>query len=350
MITVKHTVKKLIMWLIVITVSALALFRARSASNGVVSSLSLCIMTVVPSLLPFMVLSTYMVKSGMASSVARFFEKPCRKIFCLPGAAACIIIMSIIGGFPVGARMIASAVEEKALTKSQGRRMMLFCVNAGPAFIINAVGESMLGSKKAGAILLAATVTASLVMGFFTRFFKEKNEETHEIKAINNKGKALAISVESSVETMLIVCGWILVFGALRQIIDDMISSEGIRLWTDLLCEVTSGCEKSTKTFPLAVTAFVLGFSGFAVHAQVLPFAEKTELKYKIFFAARILNGATAAVTANLLFKIFPCEVQVFSSSSQIVPVAFSVSAYASAAAIFTVALIILDLAPKRKV
>lgn len=307
-------------------------------------------MTVVPSLLPFMVLSSYIIKSGMAESAGKIFEKPCRKIFCLPGTAVCIIIMSIIGGFPVGAKMISSAVEEKTLTAEQGKRMMLFCVNAGPAFVINAVGDSMLGSKKAGVVLLAATVSASMIMGVLTRFFNEENEGKTTVKKSTNKSTALADSVGGAVETMLIVCGWILVFGAVRQIADDMIAFEKIRLWADLLCEVTSGCSEAASGFPLAVTAFVLGFSGFAVHAQILPFSEGVGLKYSVFFASRAINGALSAVIAHFLFKTFPCEIQVFSSSSQIMPVAFSVSAYASAAAIFTAALIILDLAPARKV
>ena len=254
------------------------------------------------------------------------------------------------GGFPVGAKMISSAVENGIITKNQGKRMMLFCVNAGPAFVINAVGVSMLGSRKAGVILLASTITASLLTGVASGFFKKEEKEAIITAITTNKSSALSESVDSAVKTMLPVCGWILVFGAVRQITNDAGLSENFRRLTDLLFEVTNGCASSSKFFPLPVTAFVLGFSGFAVHAQILPFIHESGLEYKVFFASRALNGALAAAAAELLFRLFPCTVQVFNSESQIIPVAFSVSAYASTAAIFTAVLIILDLAPTAKV
>ncbi len=328
----------------------LCLVKNSAASAGVIDAIKLCGGTVIPSLLPFMVLSSYIINSGLASSAGKFLERPCRKIFRLPGDSACIIFLSMIGGFPVGAKMISSAVEKGNLTKNQGRRMMLFCVNAGPAFIINIVGVSMLGSQKAGIILLSATIFSSLLVGFLTRFFEKNDEKKIAHASQKITGGVLVESVESAIKTIVYVCGWIIVFGALRQIISDASLPSNLKLWADMLCEVTNGCKTASVNFPVAVCAFILGFSGFAVHAQVLPFFSSVDLKYKLFFAFRIVNGAVSTVAAQLLFHFFPCEVQVFASEAQIVPVSFSVSAYASAAAIITASLIILDLAPARKV
>ncbi len=350
MIQVKNTVKKFFMYSFILLTAVMFLLRNESAAEGVTSSLKLCASTVVPSLLPFMVLSSYIIKSDMISSLGKVFERPCRRLFRLPGEAACIIIMSMTGGFPVGAKMISSALENGTLTKKQSKRMMLFCVNAGPAFVVNAVGVSMLGSRKAGAVLLAATLSASLLIGIVSRFLADGEKINRKPKSAIGKGEALTASVEGAVEAMLTVCGWILVFGAVRQIIYDAGVPENFRRIADLVCEVTNGCAASVNLFPLPVTAFVLGFSGFAVHAQLLPFINETGLEYKAFFAARALNGAVSAALAELLFKLFPCTVQVFGSEIQATPVAFSASAYASVAAIFTAALIILDLAPGRKI
>ena len=351
MIKVKNTAKKFLMLAIVISTAVVFLLCSESASKGVINSMRLCASTVIPSLLPFMVLSGYVVNSGLMSDFGRFFERPCRMIFRLPGEAALIIIMSLTGGFPVGAKMISSAIEKGSLSKNQGRRMMLFCVNAGPAFIINAVGVSMLNSRKAGVILLVATVCASIIMGILSRFFEKKDKKHISVGKIpQDKSGAISSSVSDAVKSMILICGWIVVFGAVRQIVNDTDYLHGIRLWSDLLCEVTGGCAAAVNNFSLPVVGFVLGFSGFAVHAQILTFIDKCGLKYRFFFAARALNGAISAVIAELLFKLFPCTVQVFSSDTQMMPVAFSVSAYASAAAIFTAALIILDLAPKKKV
>lgn len=350
MISVKNTVKKAVKYIFVCALSVLFLAESKSASEGAASAIRLCAETVVPSLLPFMVLSGYMVKSGMMSSAGRRFDSICRKIFRLPGEASCIILMSIIGGYPVGAKMTASAAENGIINENQGKRMMLFCVNAGPAFMVNIVGASVLGSEKAGVIMLASTVISAMIMGFIGRFFESGAEIPKIGRLPRNKNDALTASVEDAVKTVILVCGWIIVFGALRQIAGDLSPSREIRLWIDMLCEVTAGCRTSAKNFSLPVTAFVLGFSGFAVHAQILPFLDAVKLKYRFFFASRALNGALSAVTAGTLFKLFPCDIQVFSSNAQITPAAPSVSVWGSAAAIITASLIILDLAPRQKV
>lgn len=348
-IKVKNTVKKGLIFLACAFLAAVCIINAESAADGILSSMKLCAATVIPSLFPFTVLSSYILYSGTLTSSARFFEPVCRKLFRLPGESAGIILMSFIGGFPVGAKMISSALKNGVLNENQSRRMMLFCVNAGPAFVINIVGSSMLGSKKAGAVLLASTVISSLIIGFAARFFDEEEKIQSEQSAEINRSGALIKAVESSVKTVILVCGWIIIFGALRQIISDRMDSERLKMWSNVLCEVTVGCRTASAIFPLPVTAFVLGFSGFAVHAQLLPFLDDAGLPYKLFFSFRVLNGALAAVISDILFRIFPCEVQVFASAERIMPVAFSVSAYSAAAAIITCILIILDLAPTKK-
>ncbi len=257
--------------------------------------------------------------------------------------------MSIIGGFPVGANMIASSVENGMLNKSQGRRMMFFCVNAGPAFVINAVGVSLLNSKKAGIILFVSMVISSLITGMITKLFDKSPKDCFiEFSLPKNTGNIVK-AVEDSVKAMISVCGWILVFGSIRKIICDLQMPHSVNVWAEMVFEVTSGCNTAAHNFPLPVLGFVLGFSGFAVHAQLLPCLEATEMKYSLFFASRAVSGAMCCGVAGILFNLFPCDVQVFASSVQPVPVAFSVSGYASAAAIFTVLLIILDLAPVKK-
>ncbi len=350
MIRLKNSVKKVLGCFAVISAAVLFIVRSESVAAGVFSSMKLCVLTVIPFLLPFMVLSNYVIMSGMASAAGGFFDRICRALFRLPGEAACIIIMSLIGGFPVGAKMIDSALENGILNKNQARRMQLFCVNAGPAFIINIVGSSMLHSRKAGVILLISTVLSSLTTGVVSRFF-DKPEKKQVVPVMKeSKGTALVESVENSVGSIITVCGWILVFGALRQIISDAALPDDFKLWSDLLFEVTQGCTAAVRSFPLPVTALVLGFSGFAVHAQIFPFLSGAGLRYRVFFTSRVINGALAAMYSGILFRLFPCDVQVFASDSQLLPVSFSVSTYASAAAIITCALIILDLAPTEKV
>lgn len=323
--------------------------RASSAALGVQKSLSLCATTVIPSLLPFMVITSYITESGITEVFEKYFGKACRRSLRLPGCAACIIIMSMVGGFPVGAKMISDCVSHRELTKSQGRRLLVFCVNGGPAFIINTVGSFMLGSKKAGTILLVSLYLANFIGAFFTRFFDDKTLPEKETR-IYSSGSALVNAVSGSIKSIISICGWIIVFGSVQQIIADTNINHELKLWVSMFFEVTGGCSSVAGTLPLPILAFVLGFSGFAVHAQILPYLNNCEMDYKLFFATRIITGALAMVIAILLFNIFPCSVSVFASNSKVIPIAFSVSAPATLAMLFTFAIGILDLDTGKKV
>ena len=346
----KNTVKSVIKIAAVIFVCTILIIKADSASQGVKSAMSLCAFTVVPSLLPFMAVSLYALESGAMSALGKPMKKISRLLFNLPGEGTVIFLMSMVGGFPVGAKLTAKGVEKGIFTKQQGRRMMCFCICAGPAFVINAVGANMLGSVRAGVILLVSLFLSSLFCGVISRFFDKSAPETKDESVFEPDGSAAINSVRDSIESLITICGWILVFGAAGAIISDSPLPEKAREWVCIFLEVTNGCKIAGEKFPVCVTAFVLGWSGLAVHAQIMPFMKSVGLKYRFFAAVRAVGAAVSCAVSYALFRLFPCEAQAFSNAGETVPHIFSVSAPACAAMLLLFALIILDLAPREKV
>lgn len=93
-------------------------------------------------------------RSGLCGYLGKFLEKPVQVLFALPGSAGAAACMSFVAGYPVGAGMTAALFSEGRISQSDAQRMTLFCVNAGPAFVIGGVGAGMLGSVRAGVIIL----------------------------------------------------------------------------------------------------------------------------------------------------------------------------------------------------
>lgn len=151
---------------------------AHGAENGLRYSLSILI----PSLYPFMVLSVFVVKSGLSERLGRVLEKPTQALFRLPGNAVASVIMSIIGGYPAGARSAAALYESGAITQEQVERMMCFCVNAGPSFVITAVGIGFLKSAQAGNILFVSQLVSFFAMGILSGIFCRRSAEPAQQK------------------------------------------------------------------------------------------------------------------------------------------------------------------------
>ncbi len=344
-----NTIKKSIGLILISAAMAIFLFNADSASQGAVYGLKLCAEKVIPSLFMFMVISSYMIKSEVLTVMGEGSRKLFGFLFDLPKESGAVFIMSLMGGFPVGAKMIRQEVERGNFTKNQGKRMLLFCVNPGLAFVINMIGASTLRNKKAGVILFVGLVMSSFIIGIASRFFKK--DDTHTAKKETYNGSSPFVdSINESIRAMIKICGWIILFSALMQIIAKSNLPGEVKLWLMISGEVTLGSELSCRSFPLYFTGFVLGWGGFSVHAQIIDDINFVGLNYKYFAVAKIVGGVLSMGISALLFRLFPCEVNVFSNVTRIIPEGVSVSVPGAIALVFLAALAILDLAPKEKV
>lgn len=310
--------------------------------TAVSTALTLCATAVIPPVYPFMVLSDFIVRSGLCGVVGNYLSPATKFLFNLSGNTGCVVLMSAVGGYPVGAKMTAQLLENGSITQSQARRLMLFCVNAGPAFVIGTVGTVMLASRKAGLILYLASVIASVFMGIFLRCFDCEKIITRKDKTEFNTG-VISQSVMYGTDSMLMMCGWILIFSCINAYIKKLPFNEMTLVGINMITEVTSGCASAVGIFPVSIQALVIGWGGLSVHCQLLPYVKATGLRLSHFLLSQIIHGSLATALATLLFRIFPCEVSVFSSQSEILPVAFSVSAPAAAAMLVLCAFMILD-------
>ena len=323
-----------------------------SMGEGVRNGLFLCGETVIPSLFPFMILSDFIVRSKLGNAVGRFFSPLTEKIFKLPGCSACAIIMSLIGGFPVGAKMISQLCEDNSLSASQAKRMLWFCVNSGPAFVVGAVGATMLSNKKCGIILFASQTLAALIIGFFSRFFAKKNKKEIAVKKYEIDTSVLTDSVSCATGAMLNICAWILLFSAFNPFLVKLAEKNSVFNAAVVMSEVTGGCAYAAEHLPAYLIAPVLCWSGFAVHMQLLPYIKKVGMSLPEFWLSRAVNCLIVLPIAFALFKIFPCETQVFSNFSDVIVKPYSVSVPASVAMLILGAFTIIDinLATEKKV
>lgn len=213
------------------------------------------------------------------------------------------------------------------ITKEQSQRLCLFCMNAGPAFVITAVGTNMLKSTKAGLIIYFSLCISALFSGIISSFIAEKNEKIIIFK--NEKplrSASLSASVTDSVQCVFGICAWVVLFSSITECIDTFKLPEMFYVCTTAFCEVTKGCSLTAGVLPLPVIAGIIGFGGICVHCQVLEYLKNIGIKYMYFFTARLLNGLLSGIISHLLFLVFPVEINVFSNSNKITAYSFSFS------------------------
>ena len=164
-----ETLKNAALALLLAAFAAALLLFPSEAAEAARQSVQLCLQTVLPALFPFFVLSSLLVACGGAQVFGRALEPFMRPLFHLSGAGAAALALGLVGGYPVGARTAAELYRGGCLPRKEAERLLAFCSNAGPGFILGICGGAVLQSARAGAYLYLVHVASALLTGVALR-------------------------------------------------------------------------------------------------------------------------------------------------------------------------------------
>ncbi len=299
--------------LAIFTVCMLIIIYSDGCSNGALKGIEMCLKVLVPSLFPFMAISSFIVKSGLAFQLGKPFGKITRFIFGLNGSFAPIILLSIIGGYPVGAKGISALVQSGAVSQSEAKKALMFCVCAGPGFIVNFVGASIYQNKTIGLIILISQIISVFVLGIMINIFSKDNYSDKEIKYKSVPfSNALVEATFDSTKGIVGICAFVVLFSAFAGIIEYILNSE-IKSYVFCLLEV---CNAVSTLSQLELVAFAIGFGGLCVHFQIFSAVKNIEFNKFTFFLIRIIQGFITALLTHFGADIFLKEQAVFSTST----------------------------------
>lgn len=333
------------------TAGALLLLFPARAVKGASDGLSVCLSVITPSLFPFLILSAFAVKSGLAQSAGKASHFIMTKLFGLPAAALPAVLLGLTAGYPAGVKTAELLYEQAALTKKEAGRLCLFAVNSGAAFCINAAGRMLFGNKETGVLLLISTVTANIITGILIRALFKPEEKIYSARQVSHKPagicEALTGAVESAIKSTFTLCGWIVLFSTFVEIISGFVSSPVLSGIITCFSEVTAALSFSAKHRSAVLAAFCMGFGGLSVHCQLLPSLNLLGVKYRNFLLSRLFAGLVSAALAFVIGKASGIAVQ--TDSVSFTEQRLSVSPAAAFALIFMCCVFILNLANREK-
>ena len=296
----------------------------------------LCGNVILPSLFPFFVLSSLVVELGMSRYLGKLLEPIMVPLFRVSGSCAAALALGFIGGYPVGARTAIQLYENGQCSRTEAERLLAFCNNSGPAFILGVVGAGVFGSGRLGLLLCLTHLLASLAVGVLFRFYRPGDRPRAKGRAPHFQTAsfpaAFTRSVTGALQSTLHICAFILFFTVLLRVLAragilDLLSrllcallsplgltrSWAERLLTGLL-EVSSGVTSLTGgslSGRLSMAAFMLGWAGISVHCQVLAFLGDSGLSMRTYVAGKLLHGGLSALLTAALVRLLPLELPV---------------------------------------
>lgn len=304
------------------------------AITGAKDGLALCFNVIVPSLFPFFVLSSLVVDLGLAAYLGGALEGLMRPLFRVGGSCAAAVALGFIGGYPVGARTALQLYQQGLCSKAEAERLLSFCNNSGPAFILGVVGAGVFGDSRVGFLLYLTHALASLLVGLLFRFYGG-SEQTHTSQTHPKPIQTVTIpaaftgAVARSLQSTLNICAFVVFFSVVLQLLStygvfaalaQLLSLAGLQpVWAQRLVagllELSSGVSSLRGTAQLAgrvsMAAFMLGWAGLSVHCQVLSFLVDSGLSAKTYLAGKLCHGLIAAGLTWCLTRLFPLSAPV---------------------------------------
>lgn len=278
---------------------------------GAQNGLALCINAVIPSLLPFMLVSSCVIKSGFSRPLGAALSKVLSPLTNMSTAGCVCFVTGLFGGYGVGARAVYESYREKQLSREEAERILPFCNNAGPLFIIATVGISFFMSKSIGVLLfLVQLVTALICARVLSGEAEEKGIKVKDEWNCYKKnkpplGELITTCAIESGGAIINACVFVITFSAILEILPF-----GEYSILSGILEVTRGCSELSregiKALPL-ISAF-LSWGGMSVHFQASALT-KGQFNMKIYYFGKVL----ASVIAYLITKAVCAETYIFS-------------------------------------
>lgn len=302
---------------------------------------------VFPSLLPFFVLSEILLGLGVVHFLGVLLEPLMRPVFNVPGVGAFALSMGLAAGYPMDAVITAKFRKMNLCTRVEGERLLAFTNTADPLFILGAVAVGMFHSPKLGFILAMAHYLASFTVGIVFRYYRRHDTPSSELGQMRDVfilrkaarellrarredgrsfGKLLGEAVTESITTLLMICGFIMLFAVVVKVaglvgltalitpvigsilklfgLDPSLADAVFRGLLEIDLGTIASAKASAQYVDRAVVAsFIIAWSGLSVFAQVASVVIGSDVKMGPYAIARLLQGFFAGFFTWLLME-----------------------------------------------
>ena len=313
---------KFIEGLISISVITVVLIYSKVISNYIKDGLIICLDILIPSMFIFLVISDFCQKTSVLDLILKPFSYVCGKLFKLDYSLGPTLLFSLICGYPAGIHLISELVLKNKIDRKTATRMLYFCVNSGPAFLIGGISIPIFNNIIPGIILFTSQIISFFIIGTLCSI-GAKAKTVSLTKSKPQKVNAFISSVKSAIHSMIIICSFTLFFSGIIGIITELnifnikTNRYFVSIFTGLI-EVTNGvicCKQINGLGMFFILSLITSFGGVCVHFQIKSIASKANIPFGKFYLWRIIYCLISTTISCYLFNKLQIAIDVFSNS-----------------------------------
>jgi len=276
------------------------LIAAPDAASAAASEAALLWWTrVLPSLLPYLIVSSLLLRSGILSRL----PKRLTPFLLLP--------LGVLGGYPVGARVAGKLYRDGTLSLSNAQRTAAFCNLPNPVFLISVVAAGMFRDVRTALPLLSGIFGTALFgllplsrIRVASVLPSNRPALSHDLPAAIGDGVQAILNIGGCLVFASVLGALLEATGIFRLFGANAATARAVVLG---LFEMTSGVSAvaalpASLPFRLALTAFFIQFGGVSVLLQSTSYLPLSLPRYCLI---RLCTALLAAFTVYLLTPLF---------------------------------------------
>lgn len=287
------------------------LFFPQEVFHGASEGLLLWFQIVLPTLLPFIMISNILIHTNSISVLSCIFGPVFQRIFHISVDGSFAVLVGFLCGYPMGAKVTSDLVLMGKITKNEGNYLLSFCNNTSPMFIISYVVWQNLSDHTLLLPSLVILVSAPMLCSILFRQIYKKDtlykgkESCRSACNIHFHFDMIDTCIMNGFETITKVGGYIILFSVLLSLLQAFPVQPALLRNVFLpMLEITNGIpmlSDSTLT-PVQKYISILGltsFGGFCSIAQTNSMLHQSGLSIVPYILEKLV---TALVTSLLAF------------------------------------------------
>ena len=275
------------------------------------------LVNVVPALFPFFILTRIIIMLNQTS--IPILDKFTTRCFHTQNAGL-VYFLSLLSGYPVGAKIISSYYESGAIDKTTASKMFSFCSTSGPMFIIGTIGIGVFGNAKIGYILLLGHIIGSFLNGLLYRGKTTPQNTYHQ----NISKTTLNEIMFDSINSILLVGGYIIFASVIIELLQ---ISSILPSLSNLICKITPFEYNAIYSFlcgmieitnglillggttiglniKIILASIIIAFSGICIMLQSTAFLNKIGISKRTMFVQKITQAILSGLATTMLVLI----------------------------------------------
>ncbi len=267
--------------------------------------------SLVPTLLPFLILSNLLIALDGVSALTGFLYPAFHRIFGCSREGCYAVAAGFLCGYPVGARITADLVREGHISQEEGNYLLCFCNNASPVFLIGYCLTDCLGRPDLLFRTLLIIYGVPVLMAFFLRRNRKFSHAAAEKKTpgFQISFKIVDVCMMNGLESILKLGCYIILFSILARLLMKIpcpyplltCTLAGLMEMTNGIAQVTSDASVSALVKYVSVLGFT-AFGGLCGLAQTESMLLGSGLSVKQYLKAKAVTGLLVLCLAAVFF------------------------------------------------